>query len=42
MGGLAIYISFVIGVILYNGILTTSQIGYNYWSNYNCYWWHYR
>ncbi|MGV8980039.1 glycosyltransferase family 4 protein [Clostridium sp.] len=27
MGGLAIYISFVIGVILYNGILTTSQLG---------------
>ena len=27
MGGLAIYISFVVGVVLYNGILTTSQIG---------------
>jgi len=27
MGGLAIYISFVIGTILYNGILTTSQTG---------------
>ena len=27
MGGLAIYIAFVIGTILYNGILTTSQIG---------------
>ena len=27
MGGLAIYISFVIGAILYNGILTTSQLG---------------
>lgn len=27
MGGLAIYISFVIGTILYNGILTTSQLG---------------
>jgi len=27
MGGLAIYISFVIGVTLYNGILTTSQLG---------------
>ncbi len=27
MGGLAIYISFVIGVILYNGILTSSQLG---------------
>jgi len=27
MGGLAIYIAFVIGTILYNGILTTSQTG---------------
>jgi UDP-GlcNAc:undecaprenyl-phosphate GlcNAc-1-phosphate transferase len=27
MGGLALYISFVIGTILYNGILTTSQLG---------------
>lgn len=27
MGGLAIYISFVIGVILYNGIIPTSQLG---------------
>jgi len=27
MGGLAIYISFVIGTILYNGVLTTSQTG---------------
>ncbi|MBU3179861.1 glycosyltransferase family 4 protein [Clostridium psychrophilum] len=27
LGGLAIYIAFVIGTILYNGILTTSQIG---------------
>lgn len=27
MGGLAIYISFVIGTILYNGILTKSQLG---------------
>jgi UDP-GlcNAc:undecaprenyl-phosphate GlcNAc-1-phosphate transferase len=27
MGGLAIYVAFVIGVILYNGILTTSQKG---------------
>jgi len=27
MGGLAIYISFVIGAILYNGILTKSQLG---------------
>jgi UDP-GlcNAc:undecaprenyl-phosphate GlcNAc-1-phosphate transferase len=27
MGGLAIYISFVVGVVLYNGILTASQIG---------------
>ena len=27
MGGLAIYVAFVLGVILYNGILTTSQLG---------------
>ena len=27
MGGLAIYMAFVLGTILYNGILTTSQIG---------------
>lgn len=27
MGGLAIYIAFVLGVILYNGILTKSQLG---------------
>ena len=27
MGGLAIYIAFVLGIILYNGILTTSQTG---------------
>ncbi|MFT5874549.1 MAG: UDP-GlcNAc:undecaprenyl-phosphate GlcNAc-1-phosphate transferase [Clostridium sp.] len=27
MGGLAIYIAFVLGTILYNGILTTSQLG---------------
>ncbi|MGH4138494.1 glycosyltransferase family 4 protein [Clostridium sp.] len=27
MGGLAIYISFVIGVILYNGLLSDSQLG---------------